>query len=116
MFLIVALVLLFLLPYPWNLVGFVVGVLVFVGEVLFWNGRVRHKPVRTGAGTLVGKTGTVRSPCTPRGQVQVGGEIWEARCEAGAERGDRVVVLAVEGIRLVVERAGTDTRRGGGSS
>jgi membrane-bound serine protease (ClpP class) len=104
-FLLVAIVLLILLPSPWNFVGFVVSLVLFGGEVLFWNRRVRGERVRSDISTLVGETGTVLSPCRPDGQVQVRGEIWEARCEAGADRGDAAVVVAVEGLTLLVEPA-----------
>jgi membrane-bound serine protease (ClpP class) len=104
-FLLVAIVLLLLLPSSWNVVGFAVCLVLFVGEVLFWNRRVRGQRIRTGVGTMVGETGTVLSPCRPNGQVQLGGEIWEARCDAGADRGDTVLVVAVDGLTLVVEPA-----------
>jgi membrane-bound serine protease (ClpP class) len=104
-FLLVAIVLLFLLPSPWDVVGFAISLVLFGGEVLFWNRRVRGQRVRTGVDTMVGETGTVLSPCRPDGQVQLGGEIWEARCDAGADRGDTVLVVAVDGLTLVVEPA-----------
>ena len=53
--------------------------------------------------TLVGRTATVTQACRPRGQVRVGGELWEARCDAGADPGDSVSVIAVERLTLVVE-------------
>ena len=104
MFLLVAIVLLVFLPSPWNIVGFAVSLVLFVGEVLFWNRKVRGQRVRTGVHTLVGQTGTVLAPCHPNGQVRLGGEIWEARCDAGADRGDTVAVVAVDGLTLVVEQ------------
>ena len=39
----------------------------------------------------------------PEGQVRVAGELWQARCEAGAGAGDEVVVREVDGLTLVVE-------------
>ena len=99
----VAIVLLFLLPSPWDVVGFAISLVLFGGEVLFWNRRVRGQRVRTGVDTMVGETGTVLSPCRPDGQVQLGGEIWEAHCDAGADRGDTILVVAVDGLSLVVE-------------
>jgi membrane-bound serine protease (ClpP class) len=104
-FFVVAILLLIFLPSPWNFVGFVVSLVLFGGEVLFWNRRVRGQRVRSGVDTLVGETGIVLSPCRPDGQVHLRGEIWEARCEAGADRGDAVVVVVVEGLTLVVEPA-----------
>jgi membrane-bound serine protease (ClpP class) len=104
MFFFVAFILLFLLPSPWNLVGFVAGLVLFTGEVLFWNRRVRGKRVQAGAETLIGKPAVVTSECRPHGQVRLGGEIWDARCEAGADVGDSVVVTARDDLVLVVER------------
>ena len=107
MFLLLGVVLLFLLPGPWNLVGFGVCLVCFVGELSFWNRRVKGRAAQTGVQTLVGRTGTVTEPCRPRGQVRVAGELWEARCDAGADPGDKVRVLTVEGLTLVVEPVGT---------
>jgi len=103
-FLLVAIVLLIVLPSPWRIVGFAIGLALFIGEVLFWNWRVRGQRVKTGVATIVGQTGTVLSPCRPYGQVQLGGEIWKARCDTGADHGDSVVVVAVDGLTLTVER------------
>lgn len=105
MFFIVALVLLFLLPSPWNFVGFICGLIVFVGEVLFWNRKVRSGRKTVGAQTLIGKTATVASACSPSGQVRISGEIWAARCSDGADVGDTVTVVGRDGLTLVVERA-----------
>jgi membrane protein implicated in regulation of membrane protease activity len=43
-------------------------------------------------------------PCRPEGQVQLDGEIWQARCADGAEEGDSVRVVARDRLVLVVER------------
>jgi membrane protein implicated in regulation of membrane protease activity len=37
--------------------------------------------------------------------VRLNGEIWEARCAAGASPGDRVRVIGRDGLTLVVEAA-----------
>lgn len=104
MFLIVALVLLILVPWPWNVLAFVGGLVAFGVEVGFWNRKVRHKRVRVGVETLIGRTATVVSPCRPKGQVRLGGELWEARCDGGADRGDEIVVTGRSGLELVVEK------------
>ena len=44
------------------------------------------------------------APCRPTGQVRIGGEIWEARCEAGADVGETVRVTGLDGLTLLVER------------
>ena len=108
MFFIVALVLLFVLPSPWNFVGFIGGLIVFVGEVLFWNRKVRSGRKTVGAQTLIGKTATVVSACSPGGQVRIAGEIWAARCSAGADVGETVTVVGRDGLTLLVERARTE--------
>jgi membrane-bound serine protease (ClpP class) len=104
-FLIVALVLVFVLPSPWNLIAFAVSLALFVGEVLFWNRTVRDKRVSTGAETLIGVSATVVRACRPDGQVRISGETWDARCEEGADPGEPVVVVGRDGLVLVVERA-----------
>ena len=103
MFLIVALVVVFLLPSPWNLVGFVIGLTLFAGELLFWNRRVRDNRKKVGAQTLIGTPATVVSTCRPDGQVRISGEIWAARCNDGADVGDVVTVVGRDGLVLEVE-------------
>ena len=104
MFLILAFVLLIFLPSPWNLVAFAICLVLFVGELLFWNRTMRGRRKVVGAQTLVGRQAEVLAPCRPTGQVRIGGEIWEARCDAGADTGDTVRVVEVRGLTLVVER------------
>ncbi|MCJ7529494.1 MAG: nodulation protein NfeD [Anaerolineales bacterium] len=68
--------------------------------------RAQHSPIRTGHEALVGRTGTVRVALSPRGQVQMGGEMWSAEVLEGAEpipAGTRVEVVAVDGIHLKVK-------------
>ena len=92
MLLIIGLVLLFVLPTPWNVIALLVGLLLWLGEVFAIWRLVRKKKVQAGAETLVGRTATVIAPCKPLGQVRLSGEseIWRARCAEGAEvRGDR---------------------------
>jgi membrane-bound serine protease (ClpP class) len=57
-----------------------------------------------GAQTLVGKEAEVLAPCRPIGQVRIGGEIWQARCETGADAGETVRVIGLNGLTLLVER------------
>ena len=103
MFLIVGIALLLVLPGPWNWIAAAGCLVGFAGEVAFWNQRVKGRKAATGVQTLVGKTATVTRSCRPRGQVRVAGELWEARCDAGADPGDRVRVAEVQGLTLVVE-------------
>lgn len=104
MFLILAFVLLFFLPSPWNVVGLAISVALFFPELFAWNRTVRGRSHVVGAQTLIGTEAIVLEPCRPKGQVRVGGEIWEARCEAGADRGDTVRIVGRQELVLLVER------------
>jgi membrane-bound serine protease (ClpP class) len=105
MFFIVAVVLLIFLPSPWRWVAFLAGLALFVVEVLAWNRTVRGKQRKVGPETLIGQAATVVSACAPDGQVRVGGEIWAARCEGGADEGESVTVVGRKGLVLAVEHA-----------
>ncbi len=77
---------------------------VIVGFAL----RAQKTPVRTGAESLSGATGFAVSDVTPSGQVQAAGELWSAEAVPGSEpirKGDRVEVVAVEGLHLKVKKA-----------
>jgi membrane protein implicated in regulation of membrane protease activity len=100
-----ALLLLLVLPSPWNLVGFAASLVLAVFEFGFWHRRVRGIRVSAGAETLVGTSGTVVQACTPEGLVRVGGETWAARCEQGAQVGERVTVVARDELMLTVAPA-----------
>jgi membrane protein implicated in regulation of membrane protease activity len=118
-FLIVALVLLFVLPSPWKVVGFAVSLVLFLGELLLWyrllaraadsvekaDRSLRRRRLEVDAETLIGQTAIVVSACRPDGRVKLLEEVWEARCADGADPGDEVVVAASERLKLVVERA-----------
>lgn len=92
----------FLVPMPWSLLVIVLGIAGEVGEIVWGRRLARRWRPRTGAEAMVGQTAVVASPCRPTGQVRIHGEIWTARCEAGADPGDEVRVDAVEGLELVV--------------
>lgn len=62
------------------------------------------RPV-TGAEGLVGRHGIARTDLAPTGTVFVHGELWEAQSGETVRQGDKVVVTAVEGLRLKVKRA-----------
>ena len=103
MFLLLALLLLVFLPSPWNLAGGLVSLVLFAGEVLYWQRRMQGRKVETGVEALVGSVGTAAEPLAPLGQVRIHGEIWEARSAEEVPAGSQVRVLAVNGLRLDVE-------------
>jgi len=103
MLIIAGFVVLFLAPHPWNLIVALVLFVLGIGELFLWNTTVRGKRKVVGPQTLIGKTAEVRVACTPRGQVFVDGELWEANCAEGAAVGTRVRVRSVDGLMLEVE-------------
>lgn len=67
--------------------------------------QAQRSRVGTGVEDLVERTGTVTRGLTPEGTVFLRGEIWAARSEDDPiEKGVRVKVVRVEGLRLIVER------------
>jgi membrane protein implicated in regulation of membrane protease activity len=94
----------FVLPPLWGLVAVTVAAVVEIAEFFFWIWLSRRRGVQAGAEALVGKTARVVAPCRPEGRVRVEGELWRARCEDGADEGESVRVLSVEGLTLEVAR------------
>jgi membrane protein implicated in regulation of membrane protease activity len=112
MFLVLALLLLLFLPAPWNLVVALVGLVLFVVEVGYWQRRMRGRKVQTGVENLVGSTGKVTEALSPLGQIRVLGELWEARSASELEVGTPVRVVAVHDLTLEVEPASGSARSG----
>jgi membrane-bound serine protease (ClpP class) len=63
----------------------------------------RRRPV-TGIEGLVGECGTADSDLAPEGKVFVRGEYWDAVSSERVAKGEKVVVVAVEGMRLGVRK------------
>jgi len=95
----------FVLPIEWAIPVIVLGAIIEVGESYFWLWYSRRRKAQVGAETLIGEVAEVVTRCAPLGQVRLQGEIWRARCEGVAERGELVRVVALEELTLVVERA-----------
>ena len=103
MLIFLAVALLLILSSPWNLIAFLVLLPLWVLELFGWNRTTKRHRQAVGAQTLIGREAVVSEPCRPVGQVRLDGEIWEARCEAGASTGDRVRVTGRERLTLIVE-------------
>jgi membrane protein implicated in regulation of membrane protease activity len=104
--LVVAILLAFLvLPAPWDWLAVGAGGAIEVGEAAFWWRWSHRRRPAVGAEALVGRDAVVVARCRPDGQVRLQGELWAARCEAGADVGDAVRVVRLDGLTLVVERA-----------
>lgn len=107
MFFLIALLLLLLVPAPWN-VAVALGTLVLGGlEVLYFYRRMRGVKVATGVENLVGAVGKAVEPLDPDGHVRVHGELWQARASEVVPAGREVRVVALDGLTLEVETAET---------
>jgi membrane-bound serine protease (ClpP class) len=63
----------------------------------------RRKP-SSGREGLLGERGKAESDIVPEGKVFVRGEYWDAWSEESISRGDRIIVLDVEGMKLKVKK------------
>ncbi|MBM3306790.1 MAG: hypothetical protein FJY74_00460 [Candidatus Eisenbacteria bacterium] len=63
------------------------------------------KRVRTGPAGMIGKVGEAATPLAPSGKVFVRSEYWNAVADEPLPAGSAVRVVAVQGLRLRVERA-----------
>jgi membrane-bound serine protease (ClpP class) len=93
-------------------VPLVVGVSVLLGVsfavILGFALRAQKVPLLMGQGTLVGAEGMAKGKIDPHGQVQLKSELWSADLAEGAEPiqpGDKVIVVAAEGLRIKVRKA-----------
>jgi len=102
--LILAIVLaLVVLPRPWGWVAIgVAAVYEAVSTWIGWNWSRSRQPV-VGPAALVGELADVIDDCRPDGHVRIRGELWQARCAAGADAGAQVRVRAVRALVLDVE-------------
>ena len=103
MLIFLAIALLLILPSPWKFIAFLVLLPLWVLELFAWNRTTKRHKKAVGAQTLIGREAVVSVPCRPVGQVRLDGEIWEARCEAGAGTGERVRVTGRKRLTLIVE-------------
>jgi membrane-bound serine protease (ClpP class) len=94
----------FVLPSPWGLVAIVLSGIWETGQTIWTIRWSQRRRARVGAEALVGSTARVVERCDPVGKVAVNGEVWNARCEGGAEEKETVRVQGLQGLTLVVER------------
>lgn len=71
--------------------------------------KMKTKPTNTNANRLIGQTGDLLADIKDGesiGQVKVLGEIWSAKAQdSPIEKGTKVKILAIEGVKLIVEKA-----------
>jgi membrane protein implicated in regulation of membrane protease activity len=92
----------FFLPFPWFIVVVVLLVAFEVVEARLWIWAIRRRPL-SGHEGMVGERGVLATA----DRVRVRGTSYPARVLEG-EPGDRIVVEGVDGMTLVVRRAGED--------
>ena len=90
----------FVVPWPWGILTVLGGGLLDIGESLVLLRWTRRRGSPVGAEALVGQRAVVSSPT----QVRVAGELWEATSDEALVPGQEVVVAAVTGLTLVVEK------------
>lgn len=91
---------------PWAFVLLAAAAILEVVEIILlrrWSKHLnkRYRP-HSPEEQLIGLVAEVVTSCRPKGQVRVRGEIWEARCEAGADAGASVRIDRVESLTLFV--------------
>ena len=101
----------YVVPPVWRIPVVLAGTAIEVGESLFWIWLSKRRRPTVGLETLVGESATVVTPCRPSGQVRIQGELWQARCDEGADPGEEVRVDAVDGLALLVSRSGSRAPR-----
>jgi membrane-bound serine protease (ClpP class) len=102
LFVIAVILAVFVVPSPWGLVLVGVAAVIEIGETFFWVWLSQRHRIKMGAETLLGAAAEVVTPCRPEGQVRIQGELWRARCESGADPGDKVRVVERDGLTLLV--------------
>ena len=73
-------------------------------QTLFWLWYSQRQAIQVGAETLLGRVVEVAQECRPYGQVRIEGELWRARCDEGADRGERVRIVGRDGLTLEAVR------------
>ena len=65
--------------------------------------KARQRPVVSGMEEMIGSIGEVIDDFETNGRVRIHSESWQARSQSPMRRGQRVRVIAIEGLQLVVE-------------
>lgn len=86
---------------PWALLGLALWLAV---KLLVFRAQLRRPGV--GPEAMADRVATARTDLLPRGHVELDGELWEAECPEPVRAGERVRVVAVEGLLLKVAPLG----------
>jgi membrane-bound serine protease (ClpP class) len=82
----------------------VLSAALFIGMIGFAV-KNRHKPVVSGSEELVGAYGEALEDFDRRGRIRVHSESWTAQSECPVRKGQRVRVVAIDGLTLTIEEA-----------
>ncbi len=91
------------------LVFFVISLVSILFFRKYVEKKLKTKAVPTNADAVIGKIGIVTENIDNinfKGQVKIDGQIWSARTKDTSllEKGDTVRILAIEGVKLIVEK------------
>jgi membrane-bound serine protease (ClpP class) len=82
-------------------VGVMVALAVAIGVLVV---RSQRRRVQLGHEGMIGQVGVARQRLAPDGTILVRGEYWTAESDVVIDAGERVEVMAVDGLRLRVRR------------
>jgi membrane-bound serine protease (ClpP class) len=95
------------LSISWQSIATVAVVsVIFFFTVLSYAVKAQLSKVRTGREGMIGEAGVARSNIAPSGKVFLHGELWDARADEPIQAGERVVIVAVEGMVVKVKKEG----------
>ena len=84
-------------------IALLLGTAVFeAAQTFYWLWYSQRRAAVVGAEALIGRVVEVSEECRPYGRVRVQGELWNARCDAGASTGERVRIAGRDGLTLEV--------------
>jgi membrane protein implicated in regulation of membrane protease activity len=85
----------------------VVSAALLIGLRPIFKKYMKRNEAKTNVDRLIGKTAVcVKAiPLGERGEVRIDGKIWTAIAEEAIAKDDKVVVLGIEGVKLVVRKA-----------
>ena len=95
------------LSLSWQSIAAVVAfsIIFFVG-VLSYAVKAQFSKVKTGREGLIGEIGSARTDISPTGKVFVHGELWDAVSDTPVPAGERVRVIALDGMVMRVKKEG----------
>ena len=94
------------LQVAWSVVGATLaGLLALVGLASYLVLQAHRRKKEVGVEGMLGRKARAVTALSPRGKVQLGGEIWDAVCDGGqVAAGDEIVIKEVEGLTLRVAK------------